>query len=72
MIDIPLGDVRIKIRAFDKPQKELVNDLEMWPGELQYGFILFGIICVTSGIHGRGYRTEEVGSELVCCVRHDR
>ena len=71
LIDIPLGNVRAEIGTFDKPQEELVNDLEMRPCELQDGFVLFGIKCIASRIHGRGYRTEEVGSELVREVRHD-
>jgi len=71
LIDIPLGNVRVEVRTFDKPQEELVDDLEVRPSELQDGFILFRVKCIAGRIHGRGYRTEEVGSELGCHVRHD-
>lgn len=71
LINIPLGNVRVEIRTFNEPQEELVDDLEVWPGELQDGFILFWVKRITGRVHGRGYRTEEVGSELGCYVRHN-
>jgi hypothetical protein len=32
LIDIPLGDVGIEVRALDETQEELVNNLKMGPG----------------------------------------
>ena len=64
MVDIPLGNIRVEIRAFDEPQEELVDDLEVRPGELQDRFVFFGVKCVAGRIYRRGYRTKKVGSEL--------
>ena len=71
MIDVTFRDVRVEIWALDEPQEELVDYLEVRPGELQDGFILFGIEDIAGGVDGRGYRTEEIGSELELGVRRD-
>lgn len=65
MVDVPLSQIRIEIRAFDEAEEELVDDLEMRPGELENRLVLFRIKCVTRRIDGRGYRAEEVGGKLV-------
>lgn len=71
LIDVAFGNVRVEIRTLDEPQEELVDYLEVRPGKLQDRLILFRVKYITSGVHGRGYRTEEVGSELYHHVRHD-
>ena len=71
LIDVPFGDVCVEIRTLNEPQEELVHYLEMRPGKFQDRLILFGVKYVTGRVHRRGYRTEEVGSELERSVRHD-
>ena len=70
LINVPFCNVRVEIRTLDESQEELVDYLEVRPGKLQDRLILFGIKHVTGRVHGRGYRTEEVGSELEHHVSH--
>lgn len=34
---------RLKIGRFEEPQKELIHKLEVWPGSLKRGFVLFRV-----------------------------
>lgn len=65
LIDVPLGDVRVEVGAFDKAEEELVDDLEVRPGKLEHGFVLLWVVRISCRVHGRRDRSEEVGSELV-------
>jgi hypothetical protein len=64
LVDISLSEVRVEVWAFDEAKEEFVDDLEVRPGELEDGFVLFRIECVACWVDGRGYRAEEVGSKL--------
>ena len=64
LVNVALGKVRVELRAFDETQEEFVNDLEMRPSEFEHRFIFFRVESVTGGVHGRGYRSEEVGGKL--------
>ena len=64
MVDVTLGEVRVEVLAFDDTEKELINNLKVRPSEFQNGLVFFGVERISSGVHRRGYRTEEVGSEL--------
>ena len=64
MVDVSLGEVGIEVWTFDEAEEEFVDNLKMWPGEFEDGFVFFWVKCITCGVDGRGYRTEEVGSKL--------
>jgi hypothetical protein len=64
LIDVPLGDVRVEVGTFDKPQEELVDDLKMRPCKFEYRLVLLWVVSVTGRVHRRRDRAEEVGGEL--------
>lgn len=43
MINVRLCYVCTEVRRFDEAQEEFVNDLEVWPGNLEDGFVLFRV-----------------------------
>ena len=50
MVDVCLGDVGVKVLALDEAKEELINDLNMWPGNLEDRLVLLRI----KGLVGRG------------------
>jgi hypothetical protein len=55
LVDISLGEVRVKVWAFDEAEEEFIDDLEMRPGKLEDGFVFFRIESIACWIDGRGY-----------------
>ena len=64
LVDVSPGEVGIKVRTFDEAEEEFVDNLKMWPGEFEDGFVFFGVKGITCRVNRRGYRTEQVGSKL--------
>jgi hypothetical protein len=65
LVDVLLGGVGVEVWTLDKPEEELVDDLEMGPRELEDGLVLFRVEGVARRVDLRRYRSEEVGRELV-------
>lgn len=53
LINVALCDVCVEVRALNESQKELVDNLEMWPSEFQYRLIFLGIKGVANRINLR-------------------
>jgi len=64
LIDELLSNISIEIRTLYESQEELIDDLKVWPSQLQDRFIFFWIESITSWIHLRWDRTEEIRREL--------
>lgn len=64
LVDVSLGQICVKVRAFNEAQKEFVYNLKMRPRELEDGFIFFRIESVACGVDRWGYRAEKVGGKL--------
>lgn len=60
VINVCLGDVCVEILALNEPEKELVHDLNMRPGNLQHRLVLFGIEGLALRVHGRRDGAEQV------------
>jgi hypothetical protein len=58
LIDIALRDVGIEVGTLDEAQEELVDDLEVGPGELKNRFIFLRVKGVTSRVYLGRYRTK--------------
>ena len=64
VVDELFGDVGVEVWALDEAEEVLVDDLEMGPGELEHGLVLFGVEGISGRVDRRGYRAEEVGGKL--------
>lgn len=60
MVDIPLGNVGVKVGALDEAEEELIDNLKMGPSKLKHGLVLFGVERVARGIDLGRDRTEEI------------
>jgi hypothetical protein len=60
VVDVCLCDVRVEVLALDKPEEELVHNLNMGPGDFQNGFVLFRVKCLALRVHRRWDRAEQV------------
>lgn len=65
LVNVSLADVGVEVHRLDEAQEELVNDLEVGPGEFQYRLILFRVICIAGGVDLRRDRSEQIGGELI-------
>ncbi len=50
VVDELFGDVVCEVWALDEAEEELVDDLEMGPGELEHGLVLFGVEGLADGV----------------------
>lgn len=64
VIDVPLGDVRLKVGRLEEPQVQLVHELQVRPGRLQRRFVLLRIELGAVRIRRRRQRAEQVRREL--------
>lgn len=64
LVDVPLSEIRVEIRAFDEAQKEFIYNLKMRPRELEDRLVLFRIESVACWVDRWGYRAEKVGGKL--------
>lgn len=64
LVNVAFPDIRVEFGAFNEAEEELVYDLEMWPSELEYRLVLFGVESISRRVHLRWYRSEEIGSKL--------
>ena len=58
LVDVALRDVGNKVGTLDEAQEELVDDLEMGPGELKNWFVFLRVKSVASRIYLGRYRTK--------------
>lgn len=65
VVNVGLGNVCVEILAFDEAQEELVNDLNVGPGNLKHGLVLFWVKGFALRVHRRRDRSEEVFAEHV-------
>lgn len=65
MVYVGFGNICVEILTFDESQKELVNHLDMWPGNFQHRFVLLRIERFALGIDRRRNRTEKILAEHV-------
>lgn len=63
VIDIRLGDVRVKILTLDEPQKELIHNLDVRPGDFQDGLVLLRVERFSLRRYGRRDGSEQVFGE---------
>jgi len=63
VVDVLLGVVGIEILAFNEAQKELVDNLNMWPGNLEDRLILFWVKGLTLRVDRRWNWSEEILAE---------
>lgn len=63
VVNVSLGDVRVKVLTLDEPQKELIHDLDMRPGHFQNRLVLLRIKCFSLGRYGRWDWSEQVFGE---------
>ena len=65
MVDVLLGIVCVKIRTFYETEEELVNHLNMGPGDFKDWFILFGVEGVALRVHrGRNWAEQVLAEHL--------
>lgn len=64
LVDVSLGEVGVEVGTFNEAEEEFVNNLKMWPGEFEDGFVFFWVKGIACRVDRRGYRTEKVGSKL--------
>jgi hypothetical protein len=64
LVDVLLPDILAKVGTFNEAEEEFVYDLQMWPSEFQYGFILFRIKRIARWVDLRRYRAEKIGCKL--------
>lgn len=64
VIDVSLGDRRLKIRRLEQTQKELVDKLQVRPGNLQRRLVFLGVKLCAIGIRRRRQSPEQVYGEL--------
>lgn len=60
MIYITFGDVCVEILTLNKTEKELVDNLNVRPSNLKYGFVLFGVKSLPLRIHGWRDWTKQI------------
>lgn len=65
MIDESLGYVCIEVLALDEAEKELINNLNVRPCNLQHWFVLLRIKSFALRIHRGRYWAEQVFAEHV-------
>ena len=63
VVDVGLGDVCVEVLAFDEAKEELIHNLDVRPGNLQHGLVLFRIESLALWIHRRRDRAEQVLGE---------
>lgn len=65
MVYVSLGNVCVEILALNKAQKELINDLNVRPGNFQDGLVLFRVKSFALGIdRGRDGAEEVFGKHI--------
>lgn len=60
VVNVRLGDIGVEILALDEAKEELVNDLNVWPRNLQDRLILFRIEGFALGVHRWWNGAEQV------------
>jgi hypothetical protein len=65
MVDELLGDIGVEILTLDESKKELIDDLDMWPGDFQHRLIFLGIKGLSLRVHWRRDRSKEVLAEHI-------
>lgn len=60
VVDIGLGNVGVEILALNEAQEKLINNLDMWPGNLENGLILLWIKGLALRVHGGRDWAEQV------------
>lgn len=63
VVDILLGVVCVEIRTFYETEEELVNYLDVRPGDFKNRLVLLWVECVALGVHWRRNGTEQVLAE---------
>ena len=63
-IDVFLGDGGLEVLRLEKPEEELVHQLEVWPAGLQRGLVLLGVKLRPRGVRGGRQRSERILREL--------
>ena len=63
-VDVLLGNGGLEVLGLEKPQEELVNQLEVWPTGLQGRLVLLGVKFRPRGVRGGREGPERILAEL--------
>ncbi len=58
-----LGDIGVEVGALYEAEEELVDDLEMWPCELEDGLVFFRVESITNGVDLWWDGSEQIGGK---------
>jgi hypothetical protein len=58
VVNVLLSNVCVEVLAFNEAQEELVNNLNMWPSDLEHRLVFFWVECLALWIHWRRNWTE--------------
>jgi len=64
LVNVSFGEVGVEFLRFHEAQKELVDDLEVWPCQLENGFVFLWVECVAGGVDWWGYSAKQIVSKL--------